>query len=153
CKCFRPGAVYIKRRKQAWVASAEGRVGEKTLSLLHSLYPHIVFSRTPAVTSLGNIGAVFHPVAYLLNLPAIRAAQAEGRTFSFYREGIAHNPVVGPIVEEVDQIRLRIARAIGCPVFGLREDPCEEEWQEVMSRVQELEGNPPADLWEHRHRR
>ncbi|MGE3803762.1 MAG: NAD/NADP octopine/nopaline dehydrogenase family protein [Gemmataceae bacterium] len=150
CKCFRPGAVYLKRRKRAWVASAEGNVDISTIRLLRTLFPHIVFSRTPAATSLGNIGAVFHPTAYVLNLPEIRAAEVNGRRFSFYMEGIAHNPRVGPIVEAVDQIRLQIAAAIGCQVFGLREQPREEEWQEIMDRVQELEESPPSDLWEHR---
>src|SRR5262249_18552270 len=110
CKVFRPGSVYIKRRKRAWIASAEGRVADSTLRVLGSLFPQVVFSRTPAATSLGNIGAVFHPTAYVLNQPAIQAAKAAGRIFSFYQEGIARNPVVGPIVEEVDQIRLRIAQ-------------------------------------------
>jgi hypothetical protein len=153
CKVFRPGTVHIKRRKRAWIGCVEGRVGTATRRLLGTLFPQMVFSRTPAATSLGNIGAVFHPTAYLLNLPAIRAATAAGRTFSFYQEGIAHNPVVGPVVAEVDQIRLRIADALGCQVFGLREDPREDEWRRVMGRVQELEASPPADLREHRRRR
>lgn len=153
CKCFRPGAVYLKRRKRAWVASAEGRVDGLALALLRSLFPQTVFSRTPAATSLGNIGAVFHPTAYILNLPAIREARETGRVFSFYQEGIARNPVVGGIVEEVDQIRLRIADAIGCQVFGLSERPREEEWQEVMRRVHDLEAKPLSDLREHRRRR
>src|SRR5262249_2044336 len=46
-----------------------------------------------------------------------------------------------------------IAEAIGCPVFGLREAPREQEWREVMDRVQELEANPLPDLREHRRRR
>src|SRR5262249_13107361 len=117
------------------------------------LFPQVVFSRTPAATSLGNIGAVFHPTAYVLNQPAIRAARAAGRVFSFYQEGIARNPVVGPIVEEVDQIRLRIAQAVGCQVFGLRENPREQEWADVMRRVQALEANPLPDLRQHRLRR
>jgi hypothetical protein len=153
CKVFRPGSVHIKRRKRAWIGCLEGRVGAGTRHLLGRLFPHMVFSRTPAATSLGNIGAVFHPTAYLLNLPAIRAAAAAGRPFSFYLEGIAHNPVVGPLVEEVDQIRLRIAAALGCPVFGLRDDPREGDWQRLMRRVQELEARPLPDLREHRRRR
>jgi hypothetical protein len=153
CKCFRPGAVYLKRRKRAWIASTEGDVVESTVALLRSLFPQIVFSRTPAATSLGNIGAVFHPTPYILNLPAIRKAEAAGRVFSFYQEGIARNPVVGPIVEEVDQIRLRIAEAIGCPVIGLRERPREEKWREVMRRVQALEANPLPELRAHQRRR
>jgi hypothetical protein len=153
CKVFRPGAVHIKSRKRAWVACAEGRVGEGSLTTLRALFPHMVFSRGPAATSLGNIGAVFHPTAYVLNLPAIRAAAAAGRPFSFYQEGIARNPVVGPVVEEVDQIRLRIAKALGCRVFGLREDPREDEWRAAMARVQELEANPLPDPRAHRRRR
>lgn len=153
CKCFRPGAVWIKRRKRAWVASAEGHVAHESLALLRLLFPHMVFSRTPAATSLGNLGAVFHPTAYLLNLPAIRAAERVGRPFSFYIEGIADNPVVGPIVEEVDQIRLRIADALGCQVFGLHERPREEEWAELMHQVHELEAHPLPDLRAHRERR
>lgn len=153
CKCFTPGTVYLKRRKRAWVASAEGYVSTWTLSTLRKLFPQAVFSRTPAATALGNIGAVFHPTAYVLNLPAIREAAAAGRRFSFYQEGIARNLVVGTIVEEVDQIRLRIAEAIGCPVFGLRERPREQEWQDIMQHVHDLESRPLADLHEHRRRR
>lgn len=153
CKCYRPGTVWIKRRKRAWVASAEGHVDKEALSLLRSLFPHVVFSHTPAATSLGNLGAVFHPTAYLLNLPAIREAEKAGRAFSFYIEGIAENPVVGPIVEEVDQIRLRIADALGCPVFGLRERPREDEWAALMRQVHEFEVNPLPDLRAHRRRR
>lgn len=153
CKVYRPGTVFIKRRKRAWVASAEGRVRQDGVALLRRLFPDIVFSRTPAATSLGNIGAVFHPTAYLLNLPAIRAAEAAGRPYSFYMEGIANNPTVGPIVEEIDQVRLRIAAALGCTVIGLRDDPREDEWRALMARVQALEADPPADPHELRRRR
>jgi len=153
CKCYRPGSVWIKRRKHALIASAEGEVEPRTLSQLASLFPHIVFSRTPAVTSLGNIGAVFHPAAYLLNLPAIRAAKRAGRAFSFYQEGIARNRDVGPIVEEVDQIRLRIADALGCQVFGLRESPREQEWSRLMRRVEESDVSPRGNLEAHHRRR
>lgn len=153
CKCYSPGSVFIKRRKRAWLASIEGQVDEATVDLLGNLFPHMVYSQTPAATSLGNLGAVFHPTAYLLNLAGIRKAEAENRVYSFYQEGIAHNPTVGPIVEEVDQIRLQIAAAIGCPVFGLHDNPREEEWQEIMAQVHAMETTPLADLWEHRHRR
>jgi hypothetical protein len=152
CKSFRPGSVFIKRRKRTWLASLEGNVSAPAVELLRALFPQILFSRTPAATSLGNIGAVFHPTAYLLNLPAIRAAEKAGRVFSFYQEGIAHNSVVGPLVEEVDQIRLRIAAAVGCSVFGLRQDPRELEWRQIMSRVQQHYDSPRPAFEQHRHR-
>lgn len=153
CKVFRPGSVFIKSRKKAFVAGIEGRVRPRSLKVLRTLFPQMVFSRNPAAASLGNIGAVFHPTAYLLNLPAIRRAEAEGRNFSFYMEGIVHNPEVGPVVEEVDQIRLRIAAAVGCQVFGLREAPREEEWANLMARVRELDATPPTDPTEKDRRR
>jgi hypothetical protein len=136
CKVFQPGTVFIKRRKLAWIACLEGTIRPRALYALRSCYRSIVLSRTPASTSLGNIGAVFHPTPYLMNLPAIREAQAAGRNFSFYMEGIAHHPIVGPMVEEVDQIRLNIAAAVGCEVYGLREDPRELEWSALMARVE-----------------
>ncbi len=153
CKCFRPGTVWIKRRKRAWIASVEGNVEDQTLALLRELFPHMVVSNTPAATSLGNLGAVFHPTPYLLNLPAIREAERVGRAFSFYIEGIAQNPVVGPMVEEVDQIRLRIAEGLDCQVFGLRERPREEEWSKLMHLVHDFEAKPLPDRAEHRRRR
>jgi hypothetical protein len=84
CKVFSPGSVFIKNRKRALVACAEGRVTGDDLDLLRAMFPQIVFSQTPASTSLGNIGAVFHPVAYMLNEGAIRAAASAGEPYSFY---------------------------------------------------------------------
>jgi hypothetical protein len=153
CKCFGPGTVWIKRRKRAWVASAEGDVGEETLALVRSLFPSCVMGHCPAATSLGNLGAVFHPTAYLLNLPVIREAEARGRLYSFYREGIVENPAVGRTVEEVDQIRLRIAEELSCPVIGLCDRPHEEDWAALMRPVDQLEVDPLPDLREHRRRR
>lgn len=145
CKSYAPGSVFIKRRKKAWTASLEGRVAPETRVLLQRLFPQIILTNLPAVTSLGNIGAVFHPTAYLMNLEAIQAAAARGETFSFYMDGIANNPVVGPLVGEIDQIRLRIAAAAGLSVFGLEEDPREGEWEHLMERMRSLETAPSTD--------
>lgn len=153
CKRYQPGSVRIKRRKRSWLANVEGRVEEPAVALLRELFSHMVFSRIPATTSPGIIGAVFHPTTYLLNLPTIREAERASRAYSFYIEGIAQNPVVGPVVEEVDQIRLRIADAFGCSVFGLRERPRKEEWAALMDRVHEFEDHSLPDRKEHRRRR
>lgn len=139
CKSYTPGSSYIKRRKKNWIASVEGNVPLWILHEFKKLYPQTVYSDVPATTSLGNIGAVFHPTGYVLNQEGIRAAEARGEKFSFYVEGIANNPVVGQVVEEVDQIRLRIAKALGCEVYGLKENPQEEEFVTVMKQVAELE--------------
>lgn len=150
CKSFEPGATFIKRRKKNWVASLEGEVPEKAAAELKRIFPQIVYSRIPAVTSLGNIGAVFHPATYLLNLEAIRAADARGEMFPFYVAGIAENPEVGRVVEDIDQIRLRIAAAVGVPVFGLREDPREEEWREIIAELEAFDARGGDDPRERR---
>ncbi|MFH2008533.1 MAG: NAD/NADP octopine/nopaline dehydrogenase family protein [bacterium] len=140
-KTMKPGTVYIKRRKQAWLATLEGDMPSWVEPRLRYLFPQIIYGKCPAANSLGNIGAVFHPAAYMLNLEAIQAAAAREQPYSFYIDGITDNPVVGPVVEEIDQIRLQIAQKIGCPVFGLRDNPREEEWRSIMREFDEI-GRP-----------
>jgi hypothetical protein len=135
CKSDSPGATYIKRRKRSWIASVEGHVPEKALAELKGIVPQTLTSRIPATTSLGNIGAVFHPTTYLLNKDAILAAEARNTTFPFYIEGIARNVKVAKVIEEIDQIRLRLAHALGISVFGRKGDAREEEWAAIMEKV------------------
>ncbi len=135
CKSASPGCTYIKRRKKSWIASVEGRVCDKTLAALKEIFPQILTSRIPATTSLGNIGAIFHPTTYLLNREAILAADTRKVAFPFYVEGIARNAKVAKVIEEIDQIRLRIAHTLGISVFGLKGDPREEEWTAIMEKV------------------
>jgi len=135
CKSASPGSTYIKRRKKSWIASVEGRVCDKTLAALKEIFPQILTSRIPATTSLGNIGAIFHPTTYLLNREAILAADTRKVAFPFYVEGITRNAKVAKVIEEIDQIRLRIAHTLGISVFGLKGDPREEEWAAIMEKV------------------
>lgn len=135
CKSNSPGSTYIKRRKKSWIASVEGHVPEKALAELKRVFPQMLTSRIPATTSLGNIGAVFHPTTYLLNRDAILAAEARNTAFPFYIEGIVRNVKAAKVIEEIDQTRLRIAHALGLSVFGLKDDPREEEWAAIMGKV------------------
>jgi hypothetical protein len=135
CKSSSPGSTYIKRRKKSWMASVEGHVTRNALAALKRIFPQTLTSQVPATTSLGNIGAVFHPTAYLLNREAILAADKTNTTFPFYIEGIAKNVKVAKVIEEIDQTRLRIAHALGISVFGLQGDPREQEWAAIMKEV------------------
>ena len=153
CKTFAPGTVFIKRRKQAWLATLEGDLPANTEQRLQQVFPQIVFSAVPAVNSLGNIGAVFHPAPYLLNFRAIEEAKRTGAPFSFYIDGIANNARVAHVVEQIDQIRLSIAHDLGCSVFGLRSAPREEEFAAIMSQVAALGAPRPDELHEQRLRR
>lgn len=135
CKSSLPGSTYIKQRKKSWMASVEGHVTGEALAALKAIFPQTLTSRIPATTSLGNIGAVFHPTTYLLNWDAILAADKANTTFPFYVEGIARNVKVARVIEEIDQTRLRIAHALGISVFGLQGDPREPEWAAIMRKV------------------
>lgn len=152
-KTFSPASVFIKRRKQAWLATLEGEQPPWIEEELKELFPQLVFSRVPAVNALGNIGAVFHPAPYLLNLDDIKATRAAGRRYSFYMDGIAHNPRVGPIIEQIDQIRLQIAKSCGCSVFGLHAEPREEEFAAIMEQLVALSGPSIEDLNDQRLQR
>ena len=139
CKAPDVGTVYIKRRKRSWLASLEGEFNNEQIQLIEWLFPQAVFSSVPATTSLGNIGAVFHPGPYLLNYSAIKAAERENREYSFYMEGIAKNAQVAAHVEEVDQVRLRLAAYLGLEVFGLQPNPNEWVWKELMAPLRQAE--------------
>lgn len=153
CKSDSPGSIYIKRRKKSWIASVEGHVHEEALVELEQIFPQMLTSRIPATTSLGNIGAVFHPATYLLNRDAILAAEARNTSFSFYIEGIAKNAKGAKVIEEIDQIRLCIAHTLGLSVFGLEGDPREEEWATIMGKVAKLQAPSADNIQELRHLR
>lgn len=139
CKAPNDGSVYIKRRKRSWLVSLEGRFRQSQIDMLETLFPQAIYSHIPATSSLGNIGAVFHPGTYLLNLEEIVKAKANNREYSFYMEGIANNVKVASHLEQIDQIRLKIATKLGLNTFGLKENPNEDRWKQIMSSLRDKE--------------
>ncbi len=139
CQAPRSGTVYIKRRKRSWLVSLEGEFTKEQIEVVKDLFPQAVFNRVPATTSIGNIGAIFHPGTYLLNYDEIQAAEKAGRTFSFYMEGIASNREAAQHLEAIDQVRLEIAHHIGVEVYGLAGSPNEEKWMGIMKALREKE--------------
>ena len=135
CKAPRPDTAYIKRRKRNWLASLEGEFKLSQIAELGQLFPQAIFNKKPITTSIGNIGAVFHPGTYLLNYEVIKQRENEGTVFSFYMEGIAARAEVGSILEKIDQMRIEIASKLGFGVFGLKGNPREEEWKEIMEAI------------------
>ena len=135
CKSPKPGTVFIKRRKRNWIASLEGSFSNAQTQNLEKLFPQAIFNKVPATTSIGNIGAILHPAPYLLNYEAIKQAELDGKTYNFYMDGIAGNSKVAEALEEIDQVRLKIAKILGLKVFGLREDPKDDEWGPLVDRL------------------
>lgn len=138
-KAFDDSSVYIKRRKRTWTASFEGEFIDAQIANFCKLFPQAVLSTIPASTSLGNIGAIFHPAGYLLNYESIKECELTKKSYSFYMQGIAHNTAVANEIEKIDQIRLNIADHLGFSTFGLIDNPRENEWILLMTRLREKE--------------
>ena len=146
CKAPKPEVALIKRRKRTYVASIEGDINRKQIEMLRELFPQAALTTTPALTSLNNIGAVFHCATYMLNREEIERRQESGEIFSFYMDGIAARPEVGKVLEDIDQVRLKIADALGIRTFGLRENPREDIWRKLTNALRALEEESEDDI-------
>lgn len=146
CKAPKPEVSLIKRRKRTYVASLEGNINKKQVDMLRELFPQAALTTTPALTSLNNIGAVFHCATYLLNKEEIDRRREAGETFSFYMDGIANRPEVGAALEEIDQTRLHIADKLGIRTFGLKENPREDIWRKLTNGLRALEEENVDDI-------
>lgn len=139
CKAPKPDTSFIKRRKRTWVATLEGDFAKEQVRMVKDLFPQAAVSRIPALTSLNNIGAIFHCATFVLNYDEITRRQKEGGAYSFYMEGIAQKYEVGEILEKIDQIRLQIAHKLGLNTFGLKENPREDIWRKLTNGQRALE--------------
>lgn len=146
CKAPKLDAAYIKRRKRTWIASIEGDFTREQLKWIKQLFPQAALSKLPSLTSLNNIGAIFHCATYLLNLEEIERRKKEGTIFSFYMDGIANRPEVGKILQEIDQVRLQIAHKLGINVFGLKENPREDIWRKLTNGLRALEAEHESEI-------
>ena len=146
CKAPKPDVSLIKRRKRTYIASLEGDINKSEVDMLRKLFPQAALTTMPALTSLNNIGAVFHCATYLLNKDEIDRRKEKGELFSFYMDGIAARPEVGAVLEEIDQTRLHIAEKLGIRTFGLRENPREDIWRKLTNGLRALEEESSEDI-------
>jgi len=146
CKSPKPGKALIKRRKRTFIASLEGEVNHNHVNMMRELFPQAALTRIPALTTLNNIGAVFHCATYMLNIDEIEHREATGEVFSFYMDGIAARPEVGQVLEKIDQVRLHIADKLGLQTFGLKEHPREDIWRKLTNALRALEEESSDDI-------
>lgn len=146
CKSPKPGTALIKRRKRTFIASLEGEVNHCHVNVMRELFPQAALTRVPALTSLNNIGAVFHCATYMLNIDEIERRKASGEVFSFYIDGIADRPEVGEVLERIDQVRLQIAHKLGLQTFGLNEKKREDIWRKLTNALRALEEESADDI-------
>lgn len=146
CKAPKPEVSLIKRRKRTYIASIEGDVNKRQVDMVRELFPQAALTTIPALTSLNNIGGVFHCATYMLNIDEIERRKEVGEVFSFYMDGIAARPEVGVVLEQIDQVRLQIAKAIGVRTFGLKENPREDIWRKLTNGLRALEEENEEDI-------
>lgn len=146
CKAPKPGTALIKRRKRTFIASLEGEVNHNHVNIMRELFPQAALTRVPALTTLNNIGAVFHCATYMLNIDEIERRKSTGEVFSFYMDGIAARPDVGKVLEQIDQVRLQIAHKLGLQTFGLKERPREDIWRKLTNALRALEEESADDI-------
>lgn len=82
---------------------------------LNKLLPHFHSSYTVLNTSLSNMGAIFHPVPFLLNLTRIENKEK----FKYYHEGIT--PSIANLLELLDEERLRIAEGYNFKLISAKD--------------------------------
>lgn len=146
CKVPKSGTALIKRRKRTFIASLEGEVNHNHVNMMRELFPQAALTRIPALTTLNNIGAVFHCATYMLNIDEIERRMVSGEIFSFYMDGIASRPEVGRVLEEIDQVRLQIAHKLGLQTFGLKERSREDIWRKLTNALRALEEESADDI-------
>ena len=61
-------------------------------------------------------------------------------------DGIAARPEVGEVLEQIDQVRLQIAKALGIRTFGLKENPREDIWRKLTNGLRALEEESADDI-------
>ncbi len=146
CKAPKPGMALIKRRKRTFIASLEGEVNHNHVNMMCELFPQAALTRIPALTTLNNIGAVFHSATYMLNIDEIERRKSTGDVFSFYMDGIAARPDVGQVLEQIDQVRLQIAYKLGLQTFGLKGRSREDIWRKLTNALRALEEESADDI-------
>jgi len=146
CKAPKPGTALIKRRKRTFIASLEGEVNHNHVNMMRELFPQAALTRVPALTTLNNIGAVFHCATYMLNIDEIERRKTNNEVFSFYMDGIAGRPEVGQVLERIDQVRLQIAHKLGLQTFGLVGHSREDIWRKLTNALRALEEESADDI-------
>ncbi len=119
-RIIRPGLSDVKGIKNSVSLSViPNHRTSHVVSILNENYPQFYGAKSFLTTSLGNIGAVFHPTITLLNREKI----IKKETFDFYREGATRKVV--DYMELVDNERRTLARTFGVNVQSIREWLCE----------------------------
>jgi opine dehydrogenase len=115
CRIDKPGLVRIIGIKNKVLLSAYPSVDtDYVINILNSIYNCFVKTENALVTSLENIGAIFHPPVVLLNSASIE----RGNMFYFYND---MTPKIADFIEQMDYERLEIGKSFGIRLLTVSE--------------------------------
>ncbi len=116
CRKLNPVQVQVFRMKNTVpVAALKAYRTAEVVKKLRIAFPRFVPGDNVMKTSLGNIGAIFHPAVMVFNAARIDSA----RRFEFYVDGIT--PSVAMALENVDRERIAVSEALGFGAMSARD--------------------------------
>jgi opine dehydrogenase len=116
CRKLNPAQVQIFRMKNTIpVAALQAYRTVAVVKRLRAAFPRFVPGDNVMKTSLGNIGAVFHPAVMVFNAARIESASE----FEFYVEGITRS--VATALESIDKERIAVSEALGFRAMSARD--------------------------------
>lgn len=116
CRLVENGVVQVySRKKCVELAVLNDMSVNERIKEVQTMFPEIKMVDSTLITGLSNVGMVFHPAPFLLNLSRIDS----GEEFLYYKEGIS--PIVASFIEEIDNERLRVSRQLGIHVESAQE--------------------------------
>jgi len=108
CRRTGPAEVTIYGvKEQVPLAAIPAFKTKEVIALLKDFYHQFTEAQNVLETSLLNMGAIFHPTPTIFNLGRIE----EGQEFEYYHQGIT--PLVGRVLDKIDQERVAIAENLG----------------------------------------
>lgn len=115
CRIIEPGVVNIIGVKDfVYISAIPSSDTEYILSKIHDAYPCFTKAENVFRTSLGNVGAVFHPCVLIFNAATVERQNE----FYFYRD---MTEKVGHFIEQFDAERLSVGKAYGIPLMSVNE--------------------------------
>ncbi|MBF8983832.1 NAD/NADP octopine/nopaline dehydrogenase family protein [Lutibacter sp. B2] len=116
CRCIEPGRTRILGIKDRILVSAlPANQTERVVKLLNIAYPEVEAADNIMVTSFDNTNPIVHPTTALLCTGLIES----DRDWLFYWDGFT--PSIGRFLEELDQERINVGKALGLDLISCRE--------------------------------
>jgi opine dehydrogenase len=130
-----PAQARIFRRKNAIPLAALPAIHtNQVLELVHDAFPQFIPAVNVLLTSLDNMGAIFHPALTLLNAGWIERTLGD---FEFYADGVT--PSTARVLEVLDRERVTVASALGVrarPALTWLKDAYSAEGETLYEAIQ-----------------